>query len=554
MGIFQAIFHPVQYVLARTMGGVFDQEVRADSVTISGEAQPGTSTTSRGKRGAASGSVQQGFKPQYVAPLRPPRNDAEAQRLYNHIRTLAFYLDAIPVLGRRLPFNIGLDSILGFIPIVGDVAGLILSLYAVFLCALFGLPIPVLAYMLVNVAVDATVGLVPIVGDVLDVAFKANLRNLRLLEDHLIGSHGKCNAGQFSLLVPPSNAFMPSRGQQAFSMPARPSQPSSRVGANGASTSSANVLPDGDVKTRWWSTRSGQDFRNGMIDNRGAKCETSTGFHFVSVVPNQVFTTMRYERNGITLAQACSPLFRRNATNDDQWLQDQEILLFDRHMDRLISGVASMREAFPDQWQQCGKVSRSQLEETVRAQLQSSSNSLRIRLAITRRGRVEVTSAPLPVPSSTPLTTRIDPLAIPVDTISQRDRLLFRCKTDQRQMYDQARERVHATLGAPSSNGMASACFDVLMCAEHCQGHLLTESSIANIVVSFSDGRVVTPRHTGDTPLLAGLMRQELLRLRLMEERDIDVKDVIHAATQDKAKIYLCNALRGIIPVQLLLD
>ncbi len=44
-----------------------------------------------------------------LPPLNRPRNDREAQQLYNHIRTVAWYLDAIPLLGTQLPFNTALN-------------------------------------------------------------------------------------------------------------------------------------------------------------------------------------------------------------------------------------------------------------------------------------------------------------------------------------------------------------------------------------------------------------------------------------------------------------
>lgn len=69
-------------------------------------------------------------------------------------------------------------------------------------------------WQFINILVDAIIGLVPIVGDALDVAFKANLRNLRLLEDHLIATKGQCNAGQFQLVFPPSNVFLPTKSPQ----------------------------------------------------------------------------------------------------------------------------------------------------------------------------------------------------------------------------------------------------------------------------------------------------------------------------------------------------
>lgn len=50
-----------------------------------------------------------GFKSQYAIPIRRPKDDLQAQKLYNAIRTVAFYLDAIPGLGSKLPFGVGVD-------------------------------------------------------------------------------------------------------------------------------------------------------------------------------------------------------------------------------------------------------------------------------------------------------------------------------------------------------------------------------------------------------------------------------------------------------------
>jgi len=135
-----------------------------------------------------------GYKPTYIIPYRQPRTNAEAQALYNHIRTVALMLDSlsrsIPLEAlRSLPpaLDIGLEAIIGFfLPVVGDVIGLVFGLYVVFCAWLFGdLTYWTLGSMLLNVFVDAVIGLVPFIGDALDVAFKSNVRNLTLLESHL---------------------------------------------------------------------------------------------------------------------------------------------------------------------------------------------------------------------------------------------------------------------------------------------------------------------------------------------------------------------------------
>lgn len=96
-------------------------------------------------------------------------------------RRVATLLDdavTIPGLGIR----IGLDSIVGLLPVSGDVAAGICSLYIVVEAVRCGVPRTVVARMLFNVAVDTVVGSVPVVGDLFDVFWKANRRNVDLFE------------------------------------------------------------------------------------------------------------------------------------------------------------------------------------------------------------------------------------------------------------------------------------------------------------------------------------------------------------------------------------
>lgn len=88
----------------------------------------------------------------------------------------------------RIPFtrvNIGLDGLLGFIPVVGDVTGLLLSGYVLVESQRAGASRRVQAHMVKNILLDAVVGSVPVVGDVFDVMYKANMRNARLLRREL---------------------------------------------------------------------------------------------------------------------------------------------------------------------------------------------------------------------------------------------------------------------------------------------------------------------------------------------------------------------------------
>lgn len=107
----------------------------------------------------------------------------EVAALRRRLTSLAWLLDnSIPVPGTR--FRIGLDAIIGLLPGLGDVVGVLLSSYIVREAARLGAPPSVLTRMAFNVAVEGLVGIVPFVGDVFDAAWKANQRNLALLDGH----------------------------------------------------------------------------------------------------------------------------------------------------------------------------------------------------------------------------------------------------------------------------------------------------------------------------------------------------------------------------------
>ena len=91
------------------------------------------------------------------------------------------------------PIRFGWDSILGLFPGLGDVLTSIISLLIVHHAWQTGASTFTLARMLGNVGADFLVGSVPFVGDLFDVAFKANRRNARLLEQHLKCRNNKAN-------------------------------------------------------------------------------------------------------------------------------------------------------------------------------------------------------------------------------------------------------------------------------------------------------------------------------------------------------------------------
>jgi hypothetical protein len=96
------------------------------------------------------------------------------------LERLAWLLDSsIPIPGTR--FSIDLDALIGLVPFLGDLVGVLLSTYIVGEAARLGASRSVLARMVFNVAVEGLAGLVPLAGDMFDAAWKANQRNVRLL-------------------------------------------------------------------------------------------------------------------------------------------------------------------------------------------------------------------------------------------------------------------------------------------------------------------------------------------------------------------------------------
>lgn len=122
------------------------------------------------------------------APLKPdaiyrpgeyPNNEAIGKNL----EWLAWLMDrSIPVPGT--PFKVGLDAILGLLPVGGDMfAGMIQAGLVLVAVKHYRVPKAVAARMVANVLLDIGVGSIPGVGDLFDAGFKANTRNIRLLRE-----------------------------------------------------------------------------------------------------------------------------------------------------------------------------------------------------------------------------------------------------------------------------------------------------------------------------------------------------------------------------------
>lgn len=82
-------------------------------------------------------------------------------------------------------WRVGLDGFLGLIPVVGDVIGAIFASWIIAVASRSGAPTSVLLAMVANVFIDTVLGAVPLLGDIFDFAWRANTKNLALLNEHL---------------------------------------------------------------------------------------------------------------------------------------------------------------------------------------------------------------------------------------------------------------------------------------------------------------------------------------------------------------------------------
>jgi hypothetical protein len=118
------------------------------------------------------------------SPALVPEVATVDHRRLERLRRVGYLLDnSIPIPGTR--YRLGIDSLIGLLPGVGDVVGGVLSLYIIAQSARLGAPRSLLLRMGWNVAVDTLIGEVPILGDLFDIGYKPNLRNLALLEGYL---------------------------------------------------------------------------------------------------------------------------------------------------------------------------------------------------------------------------------------------------------------------------------------------------------------------------------------------------------------------------------
>ena len=114
----------------------------------------------------------------------PTVTEHKSKLALRRLRALSHVLDnaiAIPGIGYR----VGLDPLIGLLPGGGDLVAGFISIYVVAEAARLGVPAATLGRMGLNILTEVVIGTVPMIGDLFDVAWKANARNVDLVERHL---------------------------------------------------------------------------------------------------------------------------------------------------------------------------------------------------------------------------------------------------------------------------------------------------------------------------------------------------------------------------------
>ena len=195
-----------------------------------------------------------------------------------------------------------------------------------------------------------------------------------------------------------------------------------------------------------------------------------------------------------------------------RWQPDAGFLRLDQHLRRLSRSADALGFRQPQD-------AKGKLEKEV-----SGDVPLRVRLVMTYRGKMEVTSSPFePVPEETVWRLKV------AKTKLQSEDSLFRHKTTRREPYEAAR--------AEFSKEEAD---EVILLNERDE---VCEGTITNIFAEAADGMLLTPPLTSG--LLPGVLRAELIRERKARGEVLKLDDLRHR------KLFVGNSLRGLIRAEL---
>lgn len=131
----------------------------------------------------------------YVSPEEMERIRKSFPQLGNDPAAIRKRVEAMEVILERsfvipgINRHVGLDSIVGLVPVVGDVITAAMGAYMVWEARNLGMSKFQMARMAANVGIDTLIGAVPLAGDVFDFFYRSNTKNLRIIRKHLDKHH-----------------------------------------------------------------------------------------------------------------------------------------------------------------------------------------------------------------------------------------------------------------------------------------------------------------------------------------------------------------------------
>ena len=131
----------------------------------------------------------------------PYKKDGVKQPGMGWIKTVSYLLDEqFRVPGTK--FRFGLDPVINLVPVLGDIPGFLISAGLLFAMARKGASNKLVVLMSINILLDTVLGGIPIVGQIFDFFFKSNTRNLRLMREHYMeGKHQGSGKGTILIAV-----------------------------------------------------------------------------------------------------------------------------------------------------------------------------------------------------------------------------------------------------------------------------------------------------------------------------------------------------------------
>jgi Domain of unknown function (DUF4112) len=117
-----------------------------------------------------------------------PQMSSDPSAVRKRIEALEMLLErAFHIPGTKIP--VGLDSVIGFVPVLGDIITAAMGAYMVWEARNLGMSKWQLTRMTANVGIDTVIGAIPVVGDAFDLIWRSNSKNLRIIKKHLDKHH-----------------------------------------------------------------------------------------------------------------------------------------------------------------------------------------------------------------------------------------------------------------------------------------------------------------------------------------------------------------------------